>query len=295
MPSPERVRLLQFRGSMNWPPRRILVGVDFSETSRAALCAASALARRVGAHVALVHVIPDALLFAPSPGAQAAASRRLAALAEHEAPPGAQTHVCRGDATLELVSFRDAGDFDLVVLGAGHMRSMGRFVLGSVAGRMLGFPGPPLLLVGSTPWAGEFKRILIAQEDPRVTSPWQKVGLALAHAERGEVTLLHVLPPRGYLSDGHHVDLEPKRAPARLRAQLERLDPTVPAQVVIRQGEAGHEIAVAARELDVHLVVLGAQRNRIGGAPGAVVNRIARSGVPALLVLWPPSSTETVH
>jgi nucleotide-binding universal stress UspA family protein len=277
---------------MTWPPRRILVGIDFSDSSRAALGAASGLARRIGAALSLVHVVPAALLFSPAPGARAAASKRLAALAEHDAPPGTEVHVSQGDPTIELVAFRDRGDFDLVVMGAGHMRSMGRFVLGSVAGKLLGFPGPPLLIVASTPSGGEFKRILIAQENPRVTSPWQKIGLALAHAERGEVSLLHVLPPRGYLSDRHHVDLEPERAPVRLSAQLARLDPTVPAQVVIRQGEAGHEIAVAARELDVHLVVLGAERNRPDHGPGPVVNRIARSGVPALLVIWPERESD---
>ncbi|HTO07338.1 MAG TPA: universal stress protein [Myxococcota bacterium] len=277
---------------MSWPPRRILVGVDFSESSRAALSAASGLARRVGATLSLLHVVPDALLFSPSPEARAAASRRLSLLAEREAPPGTDFHVRKGDPTLELVALRDLGDFDLVVTGAGHMRSMGRFVLGSVAGKLLGYPGAPLLIVASTPSGGEFKRILIAQENPRVTSPWQKIGLALAHAERGEVALLHVLPPRGYLSDRHHVDLEPQRAPSRLCAQLAKLDPTVPAQVVIRQGEAGNEIAVAARELDVHLVVLGAERNRPDHGPGPVVNRIARSGVPALLVIWPERESD---
>ena len=280
---------------MTWPPRRILVGVDFSESSRSALCAASALARRVGASLSLLHVVPDALLFSSSPGARIAAAKRLGALADCEAPPGTQVHVERGDAALELVLFRDRGEFDLVVVGAGHLRSLGRFVLGSVAGRLLGYPGPPLMIVASTQSAGEFKRILIAQENPRVTSEWQKIGLSLAHAERGEVALVHVLPPRRYLSDRHHVDLEPERAPARLSAQLARLDPTVPAQVVIRQGEAGHEIAIAARELDVHLVVLGTERNRPEHGPGGVVNHIARAGVPALLVVWPTQPKEMLH
>jgi nucleotide-binding universal stress UspA family protein len=152
---------------------------------------------------------------------------------------------------------------------------------------MLGYPGCPLLLVQDAPPAGEFKKILIAQEAPRVTRPWLEVGLRIAHDERAEVTLLHVLPPRGYLSDSHHVELEPQRAPARLAALLARIDPTVPAQVLVRCGDAGHEIAAAARELEVHLVVLGAERNRIDGSPGPVVNQIARSGPPAFLVVWP--------
>jgi nucleotide-binding universal stress UspA family protein len=271
---------------MVWPPRRILVAIDFSEGSHAALCASAALARRVGAALVLLHVVPERLVPA-SVRARADASRRLALFANGEVPAEAEYHVREGDPMTELVVFRDQGSFDLVVLGAGHLRGMGRFVLGSVAGKLLGFPGPPLLIVAATPSCGEFKRILIAQENPRVTSPWQRIGLALAHAERGEVTLLHVLPPRGYLSDRHHVDLEQHRAPERLTAQLAQLDPTVPARVLIRQGDPGQEIAVAARELQTELVVLGAERNRADHGPGPVVSRIARSGVPALLVIWP--------
>lgn len=284
---------------MNWPPRRILVGTDFSESSEAAFRAAAALARRVGATLDLVHVLPqssepvigyapvDALFFRNPDDAREAALARLESFAQRVAPELAQLHVAEGEPVSELVAMRDRCDFDLVALGAGGLRSMRRFILGSVAGKMLGHPGCPLLLVIEAPAAGEFKKILIAQENPRVASPWLEMGLRLAHVERSEVSLLHVLPPRGYLGDSHHIELEPQRAPARLSALLARLDHTVPAKVVVRSGDACHEIASAARELGVHLVVLGAERNRIGGSPGPVVSRIARSGPPALLVIWP--------
>jgi nucleotide-binding universal stress UspA family protein len=289
---------------MSWPPRRILVGSDFSESSEAALRAAAALARRVGAKLDLLHVMPahsegvigyeplDVLLFRNAPEARAAALTRLGALAGRVAPELTQVHVVEGEAVSELVAMRDRLDFDLVALGAGCLRSMRRFILGSVAGKMLGHSGCPLLLVAEAPAAGEFKKILIAQENPRVASPWLEIGLRLAHDERSEVTLLHVLPPRGYLSDSHHIELEPQRAPARLSALLARIDPTVPARVIVRSGEAGHEIASAARELGVHLLVLGAERNRIDGSPGPVVNRIARSGPPAFLVIWPERESD---
>ena len=284
---------------MKWPPRRILVGTDFSESADAALRAAAALARRVGAQLDLLHVLPDrsrpvigyepidALLFPDGPAARDAALIRLQSLAQRAAPERTQVHVVEGESLAELVAMRDRLDVELVALGAGGLRSMRRFILGSVAGKMLGHPGCPLLLVVEAPAAGEFKKILVAQENPRVVSPWLEIGLRLAHDERAEVTLLHVLPRRGYLSDAHHVELEPQRAPARLAALLARLDRTVPAQVVVRTGDPGDEITSAARELGVHLVVLGAERNRIDGSPGPVVNRIARSGPPAFLVIWP--------
>lgn len=273
------------RPRMTWPPRRILVGTDFSPSALTALRAACALARRCGAALDLVHVLPSGWAREP-------ALARLDALARREAPDGTVTHLLEGEPVDELVAWRDRFDFDLVALGAGRLRTMRRFVLGSVAGKMLGHPGCPLLVVVETPAAGEFKKILIAQESPRAASPWLEVGLRFAHDERSEVTLLHVLPRRGYLSDSHHVELEPERAPARLEAMLARVDPTVPAQVLVRRGDAGQEIAAAARELGVHLLVLGAERNGRDGSPGPVVNRIARSGPPAFLVIWPDSESD---
>jgi nucleotide-binding universal stress UspA family protein len=290
---------------MNWPPRRILVGTDFSESADAALSAAVGLARRVGAKLSLLHVLADrsrpvvgyepidALLFPQTAGRREAALARLHALSAKFGPELIQVEVREGDSLAELLAARDRGDFDLVVLGAGGLTGMRRFVLGSVAGKMLGHPGCPLLLVLEPPPAGEFKRILVAHENPRMSLPWLELGLRIAHVERAEVALLHVLPRRGYLSDSHHVELEPQRAPTRLAALLARLDRTVPAQVIVRQGDAGHEITTAARELGVHLLVLGAERGRPDGSPGPVVNQVARAGMPAFLVVWPePESDE---
>ncbi len=194
---------------MTWPPRRILVGTDFSESARAALAAAAGLARRVGAKLTLLHVAPGPR----TAGRAGAAPARLSALAAGFAPELTELELREGDSVAELVAARDRGDFDLLVLGAGGLTGMRRFVLGSVAGKMLGHPGCPLLLVLEPPPAGEFKKILVAHENPRVSLPWLELGLRVAHVERAE--------------------------------------------------------------------------------PGPVVNHIARSGVPAFLVVWPePESDE---
>jgi nucleotide-binding universal stress UspA family protein len=140
--------------------------------------------------------------------------------------------------------------------------------------------------VNERPPAGEFKKVLVASESPDLPTPWLELALRLAHDERSEVVLLHVLPPKGYVSDARHVDLEPERAPEKLAELLERLDRTVPAQVDVRRGDPAHEIVAAAREHRAHLVVLGAERNR-NGWPGRVADRVARAGLPALLFVWP--------
>jgi nucleotide-binding universal stress UspA family protein len=290
---------------MNWPPSRILVGTDFSEAARAASRAAGALARRTGAALDLVHALRagpelltgyeplDALLLrTPDPArARAHVEKQLAALAQELEPVAVKLHLLQGEPAAEIVAQRELLRADLVALGAVGLRGLRRFVLGSVADRVLRRPGCPLLLVKDAPPTGEFKTIVVAQEYPDRPTPWLELALQIAHAERAELVVLHVLPPKGYASDAHHVDLEPQRAPEKLERLVAQLDATVPVRIDTRQGDAAQRIATVTQELGADLLVIGAERNR-DGWPGRVTDRVARAGLPALLVVWPEAETE---
>ena len=290
---------------MSWPPKRILIGTDFSDTARAALRAAGALARRTGAALDLVHAAPngtelvtgyaplDALLLrTPDPAeARAHVEAQLAALAKDLEPLAVKRHLVRGAAAPELIALRELLGADLLVLGAAGLRGLRRFILGSVADRVLRRPGCPLLLVKDAPHTGEFKTIVVAQEYPDRTTPWLETGLRIAHAERGELLVLHVLPPRGYLSDAHHVDYEQARAPEKLEALVAQLDATVPVRIETPRGDPAGLIAEFARAAGADLLVMGAERHR-DGWPGRVADRVARAGLPALLVVWPEAETD---
>jgi nucleotide-binding universal stress UspA family protein len=288
---------------MTWPPKRILVGTDFSASSEAALCAAAALARRNGSQVELIHALPprtrpiagfeplDALISPDPVDELESAQVRVSELARRIAPDVCHARLVEGEPVATLVAARDQLGADLVVLGAGGLHGIRHFFLGSVAQTMLEHPGCPLLLVSRTASAGEFKRVLIAQENPRVTSPWLEIGMRLAHDERSEVIALHVIPGRGEAARKLG-ELEQQRVPARLARCLSQLDATVPTQVVLRTGDPGREIVRAAREFGADLVVLGAERNRADGGAGLVVEEITRSNVPAFLVVWPESESD---
>jgi nucleotide-binding universal stress UspA family protein len=283
---------------MHWPPRRILVGTDFSASALGALRAAAALARRIGASIDLVHALPeapapivgfepiDALLTRPvDAGAERArAIERMEALAREVSPDSMRLHVVQGAPDSELLALRERLDSDLIALGAGALRGLRRLLLGSVAERVLRRPGAPLLLVESAPQAGEFKKIVVAQNDPRVATPWLELALRLAHDERSEVLVVHVVPGRE--SHGSHVALEPEHAAAQLSGLLARLAPTVPARVDVRRGDPAREIVAAARADGAHLVVMGGERNASGG-PGRIAEAVAHAGLPALLIVWP--------
>ncbi len=290
---------------MTWPPRRILVGTDFSDASRAASRAAAGLARRTGAEIDLVHAIRkgpelvtgyeplDALLLRTPDPAQARAhvEKQLAELAAELAPVAVTSHVVRGEPAAEILALRERLGPDLVALGSVGLRGLRRFVLGSVADRALRRPGCPLLLVREANPVGEFKTIVVAQQFPDRPTPWLELALRIAHAERSELVVLHVLPAKGYVSDSHHVDLEPQKAPEKLERLVQKLDATVPVRIDTRRGDAAHLIPSVTEELGADLLIMGAERNR-DGWPGRVTDRVARAGLPALLVVWPEVEAE---
>jgi nucleotide-binding universal stress UspA family protein len=291
---------------MRWPPRRILVGTDFSPSATAAARAAAALARRAGASLELAHVLSSAppFLVGYEPldvlllrredvaSARARAKALLEELARELAPESCHLHLPEGpSAAVELLALRERLEADLVALGSIGQRGLRRFLLGSVADRVLRHPGHPLLLVREAPPSGELKRVVIAHELPNRSTPWLELGMRLAHDERSEVVLVHVLPPRGYASDAHHVDLDTEHTPARLAGLVARVAPKIPTQIDVRQGDPAHEIPAAAREHGAHLVVMGAERNARGW-PGRVADRVAREGLPAVLFVWPESESD---
>lgn len=290
---------------MPWPPKRILVGTDFSETAKAVLRAAAALARRTGAALDLVHVLGDssqtftgfepldALLLrkADADEIRAQARVQLESLAKSVAPVAVKLHLVQGNPAAEILALRELLAVDLVALGAVGLRGLRRYVLGSVADRVLRRPGCPLLLVKEAPRTGEFKTAVVAQEYPDRPTPWLELGLHLAHGERGEVVVVHVLPPRGYVSDAHHVDTEPERAPEKLEQLIHGLDATVPVRIDTQRGDPAQRIVDVTRDLGADLLVIGAERNA-DGWPGRVTDRVARAGLPALLVVWPEAETD---
>lgn len=144
--------------------RRILVAVDGSEGSRAALrfLSISELAR--DAQVSLLHVVPAYVssgLHGPGarfPDRLPAEDRRkqradadalladAAALFAEARRPVARL-VSEGDAAREIVKTANRRDIDLVVLGARGLRTLGRLLLGSVSETVLHHVGRPVVIV----------------------------------------------------------------------------------------------------------------------------------------------------
>ena len=147
----------------------ILVPVDFTETSRAALRLARDLAAETGATLTVLHVsVPTVAAAQPGPahpsggmgvlyedlrkqiveGVQAS----LAQLREEELGEGApsyQLRIRQGQPAAEVLAQVQDGGHDLVVMGTHGRKGLRRALLGSVAEQVLRDASVPVLLTRS--------------------------------------------------------------------------------------------------------------------------------------------------
>lgn len=138
------------------PPARILVGVDFDESSAQALKVAGALSSAFGSELTVVHAHtmerPAYFTSAQmdSLGAETAAAQQrcaedVAAFVRQHTPAAFTPRVEEGSAAAVLT--RLAGGFDLVVLGTHRRHGPRRWWLGSVAESVLRESPVPVLVV----------------------------------------------------------------------------------------------------------------------------------------------------
>jgi nucleotide-binding universal stress UspA family protein len=141
--------------------RNILVPIDFSDTSRAALRFAADLAMRFDSRLHLVHVLADPFrqAWAAEAGlaeyAEGLAARReetlvaLRALAteEHLDPLRTTTRLVDGVAHHEILEYVRRQGIDLIVMGTHGHGAFAHLLLGSVAERVVRHAMCPVLVV----------------------------------------------------------------------------------------------------------------------------------------------------
>lgn len=292
---------------------RIVCPVDFSEVSRSAFDHAVTLARRSGARISAVHVTPTATVPVdgdaaaaspgPAPGIPAAVptppipppSDAMEWLIEPARRSGVRVEpvIAHGNTVSRILEHSDEEPADLVVMGTHGTGGFERFVMGSVAERIVRKASCPVLTVSPEvldtppPSPVGFDRILCAVDFSEASVRGLEYALTLADGSTSELIVLHVLEPPGYsllASD----EIDPATNPALVREARSRLEALLPAnvrdlctpRVEVGIGKAHEQILTLAQQWEAQVIVTGVHGRAQGVVErlflGSVANHVVR-------------------
>ena len=294
----------------------VLVPIDFSEGSRAALDYAVGLARKLGARLTALHVAPPYVTYEPLPAFPPLApldpARRRTieeSLRRFVTPPGSEqplveVFVTEGDPADEILAHATTSGADLIVVGTHGRRGFERWALGSVTERVVRKADRSVLAVPQKPGPPAFARVLCALDLSDASSETLAHGAAITQALDAKLTVLYVA------SDSHWYEPWPssgvdqdavrqavsQSARKRLAEQVARYVPDrTPVELKVTFGRAHREIEQAAGE-GADLVVVGASASSAVDRFffGSTAQHVLRAGVcPVLLVRHATTSAET--
>jgi nucleotide-binding universal stress UspA family protein len=269
--------------------RRILCPVDFSDFSRPALDLAFAVAARSGAEITALHVtaplLPPTAAFPEVPAVLAVdptvMERLRAELAAFVAPSRTpdiplKTVVEEGAPVTAILREAESLGADLIVMGTHGVGGFERWVLGSVAEKVLRKAPCPVITLTKTRSEpvpadpGRFGEVLCALDLSESSRETLAAAVSMAQGAGAHLTLLHVIeePPveRAAVAEAG-MDILAYRsqrcqeARERLRAFAKEVG--CAHDEIVKTGTADREILSLAEERDAGLVVVGVHGRRL--------------------------------
>jgi len=267
-------------------PEKLLVCIDGSEESRAALAEALRLARDDGSQVYLlqvVQIIPEFEAAAPDLMARVSEEVRIeletAKAAAQELAVAIETRLRRSVSVFSAI-LQEAEDIqpDLIVMGRYGRTGLARLLMGSVTARVIGHSPVNVLVIpkGATV---AFDRVMVASDGSACSQAAFAVALALARRRQSKIFGVSVATEEG----------EIPRAEEIARQMLAAANQAgVPLVAAVPQGQPADDgIIQAAIRNEVDLIVVGSH-GRTGLKRllmGSVTERvIGQSPCPVLVV-----------
>jgi len=285
------------------PPRTLVVALDFSPGSRAALLCAADLATRSGATLHLLHA--DVLFRSSGDGAppdgvpsstlrmriERFATDALTSLDELDIKISVVRDVNPSSAILRYVVEVNA---DLLVMGTHGRSGLSRLLMGSVAGTCVASAPCPVLTVPFEAEAMEATApILVAIDFSERSSAALAAGHALASLYGSKVELVHVVrdsgPYPGFAPNILSlVDYDPAQGEAvqeRMKRFVERTKGPAPSAYHVSIGSPSRVIPALATERGTGAIVMGTHGRQ--GVAHALIGSVAeatlrRSACPVL-------------
>ena len=252
--------------------RNILFATDFSSSAQTVLSHAVDLARRYGAVLYTVHVLPHMPFVEsaqPDPEqARLLANQQLPALMNSVSLKDIEHKelIEQGEVPEVLSKLVRQQSIDLIVIGTGGRKGLGKLLLGSVAEAVFRDAACPVLTVGphATRWGidGNLQHILFATDFGPEYLHGLPYALSLAGENRARLTFLHAAPFPLTLPEFRPED--PEEVVAHRKKQLQRLIPKgtqlwhEPEYMVQFGSPAETIVRIAAESID--MIVLGVKR-----------------------------------
>lgn len=254
----------------------LLVPIDFSSHSRAALQRAAAIALACGADLRLIHALhlpPVAIDFVYSEAIwsdlRRAVEIQLQSIVRGLEDRGLHVSACieEQDAADAIRVASRAADVEMIVMGSHGCRGLDRLLLGSVAERTLHGAAVPVLIVREDEGeaAKPIRSILFATDFSNDSERAETSVTRLARVLGCEVEVFHAIQETAVLFAPYAVKGYPRAelelregATLRMEGCLKRFqDAGVTARSKIVYGFASEEILKRAEFIDVQLIAMG--------------------------------------
>jgi len=249
--------------------KNILFPTDFSSAANAALPYAAEIARRYGAKLYTVHVLPlDTYAMTPREtwptsveGAMREAKQQAHELLSHLDGVDADVLARSGDVWTVIEDVIEKFQIDLVALGTHGRTGWGKVLLGSVAETIFRRAACPVITVGPHCSADpkhsvKFHQIVFATNfspGSLVAAPY---AVSLAEENQAKLTLLHVVEePKSGL--GNPDQLVPTELPMLCRVIPKEARLWCDPEFLVEEGIAANKILEIAAQKKADLIVLG--------------------------------------
>jgi nucleotide-binding universal stress UspA family protein len=280
--------------------KNLLVPIDFSPASRAAVDYAAAFGQTFRANLTLLHIIePSAALALAFPDeavrmekeSKKQSQRMLAAMitSQCQRDLAAKSLVKSGDVDQQILATIYEEDTDVLIMGT-HGHSLVRYLIGSVAHKLLRDADIPIVTVGQVTRPRAFNRILLATDFSEGSKDVLLRAIDLTRATNAKLAVVHAIEVgvEGGAEAAEYLS-EERAQTARARFDQWRIEASrlkTKLETIEIEGPASDVILKTAEDTSADLILVAK-----GTFLGSVAERVIRHAhIPVLTIPLPGKS-----